>query len=61
MAIFANNQLPVFPEAVRSELLERMLAPSGRDLKADSRNGLKIKVVACNVWRFHATKPDCFS
>ncbi|OAJ54953.1 hypothetical protein A6V36_08970 [Paraburkholderia ginsengiterrae] len=33
IAIFANKQMTVFPEAVRAEFLERVLAPSGRDLQ----------------------------
>ncbi len=34
IAVFANKQLTVFPEAVRAEFLERRLGPSGRDLQA---------------------------
>ena len=34
IAVFANKQLTVFPEAVRAEFLERELGPSGRDLQA---------------------------
>ena len=34
VAIFANKQLTVFPEAVRAEFLEREIGPSGRDLQA---------------------------
>ena len=34
IAIFANKQLTVFPEAVRAEFLEREIGPSGRDLQA---------------------------
>jgi CubicO group peptidase (beta-lactamase class C family) len=34
IAVFANKQLTVFPEAVRAEFLERVLGPSGRDLQA---------------------------
>jgi hypothetical protein len=34
IAIFANKQLTVFPEAVRAEFLERELGPSGQDLQA---------------------------
>jgi hypothetical protein len=34
IAIFANRQLTVFPEAVRAEFLEREIGPSGRDLQA---------------------------
>ncbi len=34
IAIFANQQLTVFPEAVRAEFLEREIGPSGRDLQA---------------------------
>ncbi|WP_250484000.1 serine hydrolase [Caballeronia sp. GaOx3] len=33
IAILANKQMTVFPEAVRAEFLERVLAPSGRDLQ----------------------------
>ena len=33
IAVFANKQLTVFPEAVRAEFLERTLGPSGRDLQ----------------------------
>ena len=36
IAIFANQQLTVFPEAVRAEFLEREIGPSGRDLQARS-------------------------
>jgi CubicO group peptidase (beta-lactamase class C family) len=34
IAVFANKQLTVFPEAVRAEFLEPVLGPSGRDLQA---------------------------
>jgi hypothetical protein len=34
IAIVANKQLTVFPEAIRAEFLERYLGPSGRDLQA---------------------------
>jgi CubicO group peptidase (beta-lactamase class C family) len=37
IAVFANKQLTVFPEAVRAEFLERTLGPSGRDLQAHIR------------------------
>ena len=37
IAVFANKQLTVFPEAVRAEFLERTLGPSGRDLQAQIR------------------------
>ncbi len=37
IAIFANKQLTVFPEAVRAEFLDRVLGPSGRDLQAQIR------------------------
>ncbi|HYZ62314.1 MAG TPA: serine hydrolase [Acetobacteraceae bacterium] len=37
IAVFANKQLTVFPEAVRAEFLERELGPSGQDLQADIR------------------------
>ncbi|WP_198399002.1 serine hydrolase [Caballeronia hypogeia] len=37
IAIFANKQMTVFPEAVRAEFLERVLAPSGRDLQTQIR------------------------
>lgn len=33
VGILANKQLTAFPEAVRAEFLERVLAPSGRDLQ----------------------------
>ena len=33
IAIFANKQVTVFPEAVRAEFLERELGPSGRDVQ----------------------------
>jgi CubicO group peptidase (beta-lactamase class C family) len=33
IAIFANKQVTVFPEAVRAEFLERVLGPSGQDLQ----------------------------
>jgi CubicO group peptidase (beta-lactamase class C family) len=33
IAVFANKQLTVFPEAVRAEFLERVLGPSGQDLQ----------------------------
>jgi CubicO group peptidase (beta-lactamase class C family) len=38
IAVFANKQLTVFPEAVRAEFLERTLGPSGRDLQAQIRD-----------------------
>jgi CubicO group peptidase (beta-lactamase class C family) len=38
IAVFANKQLTVFPEAVRAEFLERTLGPSGRDLQAQIQN-----------------------
>jgi CubicO group peptidase (beta-lactamase class C family) len=38
IAVFANKQLTVFPEAVRAQFLERTLGPSGRDLQAQIRN-----------------------
>jgi hypothetical protein len=45
VAVFANKQLTVFPEAVRAELLERVLGPSGQDLqeyvRASSRHGAR--------------------
>jgi CubicO group peptidase (beta-lactamase class C family) len=34
IAVVANKQLTVFPEAIRAEFLERYLGPSGRDLQA---------------------------
>ncbi len=37
IAVFANKQLTVFPEAVRAAFLERELGPSGRDLQAQIR------------------------
>ncbi len=37
IAVLANKQLTVFPEAVRAEFLERELGPSGRDLQAQIR------------------------
>jgi CubicO group peptidase (beta-lactamase class C family) len=37
IAVFANKQLTVFPEAVRAEFLERALGPSGLDLQAQIR------------------------
>lgn len=37
IAIFANKQLTVFPEAVRAEFLERVVGASGRDLQAQIR------------------------
>ena len=37
IAVFANKQLTVFPEAVRAEFLERTLGPSGRDLQVEIR------------------------
>ena len=37
IAVFANQQLTVFPEAVRAEFLERELGPSGRNLQAETR------------------------
>jgi CubicO group peptidase (beta-lactamase class C family) len=37
IAVFANKQLTVFPEAVRADFLERELGPSGRDLQAQIR------------------------
>ena len=37
IAVFANKQLTVFPEAVRAEFLERYLGPSGDDLQAEIR------------------------
>ena len=37
IAVFANKQLTVLPEAVRAEFLERELGPSGRDLQAQIR------------------------
>ena len=37
IAVFANKQLTVFPEAVRAEFLEREVGPSGRDLQAEIR------------------------
>jgi CubicO group peptidase (beta-lactamase class C family) len=37
IAVFANKQLTVFPEAVRAGFLERELGPSGRDLQAQIR------------------------
>jgi CubicO group peptidase (beta-lactamase class C family) len=37
IAVFANKQLTVFPEAVRAEFLERILGLSGRDLQAQIR------------------------
>jgi CubicO group peptidase (beta-lactamase class C family) len=33
IAVFANKQLTVFPEAVRAEFLERVIGRSGRDLQ----------------------------
>ncbi len=38
IAVFANKQLTVLPEAVRAEFLERELGPSGRDLQAQIRD-----------------------
>ncbi|MER2264245.1 serine hydrolase [Methylobacterium oxalidis] len=38
IAIFANKQLTVFPEAVRAEFLEREIGASGRDLQAEIRS-----------------------
>jgi CubicO group peptidase (beta-lactamase class C family) len=38
IAVFANKQLTVFPEAVRADFLERELGPSGRDLQAQIRD-----------------------
>jgi CubicO group peptidase (beta-lactamase class C family) len=38
IAVFANKQLTVFPEAVRAEFLEHTIGPSGRDLQAQIRN-----------------------
>ena len=38
IAIFANKQTTVFPEAVRAEFLERVIGPSGRDLQAQIRS-----------------------
>jgi CubicO group peptidase (beta-lactamase class C family) len=37
IAVFANKQLTVFPEAVRAAFLERTLGPSGQDLQAQIR------------------------
>ncbi len=37
IAVFANKQLTVFPEAVRAEFLERILGRSGRDLQKQIR------------------------
>src|ERR1700712_23434 len=37
IAVFANKQLTVFPEAVRAEFLERILGHSGRDLQKQIR------------------------
>jgi CubicO group peptidase (beta-lactamase class C family) len=37
IAVFANKQLTVFPEAVRAEFLERVLGHSGRDLQKQIR------------------------
>jgi CubicO group peptidase (beta-lactamase class C family) len=37
IAVVANKQLTVFPEAIRAEFLERYLGPSGRDLQAQIR------------------------
>lgn len=37
IAIFANKQVTVLPEAVRAEFLERVVGPSGRDLQAEIR------------------------
>lgn len=37
IAVLANKQLTLFPEAVRAEFLERELGPSGRDLQAQIR------------------------
>jgi CubicO group peptidase (beta-lactamase class C family) len=36
IAVFANKQLTVFPEAIRAEFLERYLGPSGVDLQAQT-------------------------
>ena len=38
IAIFANKQLTVFPEAVRAAFLEREIGASGRDLQAEIRS-----------------------
>lgn len=37
IAIFANKQVTVLPEAIRAEFLERVVGPSGRDLQAEIR------------------------
>jgi CubicO group peptidase (beta-lactamase class C family) len=37
IAVFANKQLTVFPEAVRAEFLTRVLGQSGRDLQKQIR------------------------
>src|SRR4051794_35287975 len=37
VAVFANKQLTVLPEAVRAEFLERVLGRSGRDLQKQIR------------------------
>ncbi len=37
IAVFANKQLTVFPEAVRAEFLERIIGRSGRDLQKQIR------------------------
>lgn len=37
VAVFANKQLTVFPEAVRAEFLERVIGRSGRDLQKQIR------------------------
>jgi hypothetical protein len=42
IAVFANRQLTVFPEAVRAEFLERQIGPSGRDLQAQIRDEQKL-------------------
>jgi len=49
IAIFANKQVTVFPEAVRAEFLERVLAPSGQDLQRQIREEQKGWIALLDV------------
>ena len=49
IAVFANKQLTVFPEAVRAEFLERVLGQVGtRPAEANSRRTGRVEYVGCD-------------